>query len=258
MTTARDIAQRPDTGAAVLQMIRAELDIKEFHQWSGVRGFDSRGVFDEGFALHCLLVECFGEFAPKPFRAILPRARGRRVGTLYGYARCTASELRRAQSLFCDPKQLKIFPPRQIESKPMPTQWHAGSRLGFEVVVRPTIRRARGSDRAGKECDAFQAEAERHDKGEMRRSREEVYSDWLKVRLEAHSAARLECATLAMFQRTHIVRKLHGRHSEGPDALMRGTLKVSNPLEFKLLLERGLGRHKAYGYGMLLLRPPRG
>ena len=131
-----------------------------------------------------------------------------------------------------------------------------GKAPGFEVLLRPTIRRARGSDRAGRECDAFQAEAEKHSKGMMLRSREEVYADWLRARLESRGAARLEGATLAMFQRTRAIRKLHARPSEGPHALLRGTLTISDPIEFGRLLANGIGRHKAYGYGMLLLRPP--
>ena len=47
--------------------------------------------------------------------------------------------------------------------------------MGFEVLIRPVVRCGRGSDRAGKERDAFQSEAELHPKGEMRRTREDVY-----------------------------------------------------------------------------------
>lgn len=256
MTTAELTRINADTDTSSLVMVRADIDIREFHRWSGVRGLISSSAFDEGFAMHCLLVESFGELAPKPFRVIIPRARGQRVGTLYGYARCDAGSLRDAAALYCDPQQARILPAERIDSKPMPTEWQPGKRLGFEALLRPTIRRARGSDRAGVECDAFQAEAERHSKGTMPRSREEVYADWFRARLESQGAARLESATLAMFQRTRTVRKLHARPSEGPHALLRGTLTISDPTEFGRLLASGIGRHKAYGYGMLLLRPP--
>ncbi len=256
MTTAELTRPPSDANTSSLQMIRADIDIREFHRWAGIRGLISRAAFDEGFAMHCLLVECFGELAPKPFRVIIPRNRHKRIGTLYGYGRCDAGDLRDAAGLYCDPLQAKILPPSRIDSKPMPAKWQKGKRLGFEVLLRPTIRRARGSQRAGSECDAFQAEAERHGKREMSRIREEVYTDWLRKRLESQGGAQLESANLAMFQRTRAIRKLHGRPSEGPHALMRGTLTVSDPSEFGCLVASGLGRHKAYGYGMLLLRPP--
>lgn len=255
MTTAElaPPSARSDVGA--LHMIRADLNIREFHRWAGSRGLISHSAFDEGFAMHCLLVESFGELAPKPFRVIIPRGRGRTYGCLYGYANTDAGALRAAASTYCDPLQAKILPTSRIDSKPMPTTWRTGQRLGFEVIVRPIIRRARGSDRAGRECDAFQAEAELHPKNGMERTREDVYKDWLQARLESNGAAELEDAKLAMFQRVRVVRKLHARPSEGPNALMRGILTVSDTEEFGRLLAHGIGRHKAYGYGMLLLRP---
>ena len=255
MTTAQ--LAPPTIGAGALRMIRADIDIREFHRWAGVRGLISRSAFDEGFALHCLLVESFGELAPKPFRAIIPRGGGRALGTLYGYARADAHALRDAASTYCDPLQVKILPPARIDSKPMPAAWRAGQRLGFELRIRPVIRRARRNARAGRECDAFQAEAELHPKGGMKRTREEVYIDWLRARLDANGAAHLESAKLTMFQRTRAVRKLHARPSEGPDAVMSGILTISDAEEFGRLLAGGIGRHKSYGYGMLLLRPAR-
>ena len=43
---------------------------------------------------------------------------------------------------------------------------------------------------------------------------------------------------------------------EGPDATVHGTMTVTDPTAFARLLAHGVGRHRAYGYGMLLLRPP--
>ena len=51
------------------------------------------------------------------------------------------------------------------------------------------------------------------------------------------------------------MRKRHARYSEGPDAVMRGVLTITDPDAFSSLLASGIGRHRAYGYGMLLLRP---
>ena len=36
---------------------------------------------------------------------------------------------------------------------------------------------------------------------------------------------------------------------------MQGTLEVIDPTMFAGLVANGVGRHRAYGYGMLLLRP---
>lgn len=234
----------------LLQMIRAEIGARDFQRWMGMRRLQ-----DPDHGMHCLLTECFGrDLAPRPFRAIFPRGGSR--GCLYGYGFAGVEELREAVSAYADPLQCRIIPPYSIDSKPMPAEWAAGKRLGFEVRVRPIVRRTDKADaRPGKEWDAFQLEAEQHPKGEMARSREEVYADWLRKQLETRGGAMLESATLASFQRTRAVRKLRSRYSEGPDVLMRGTLQVTDGAAFANLLAGGVGRHRAYGYGMLLLRP---
>ncbi len=233
-----------------LQMVRAEIGARDFQRWMGMRRLQ-----DPDHGMHCLLTECFGQdLAPRPFRAIFPRGGAR--GCLYGYGSAGADDLREAVGAYADPLQCRIIPPHSIDSKPMPEEWTAGKRLGFEVRVRPIVRRTDKADtRPGKEWDAFQLEAEQHPKGKMTRSREEVYTDWLRKQLESRGGATLESATLASFQRTRAVRRLRGTYSEGPDALMRGTLEITDGPAFAKLLAGGVGRHRAYGYGMLLLRP---
>jgi CRISPR system Cascade subunit CasE len=54
--------------------------------------------------------------------------------------------------------------------------------------------------------------------------------------------------------RTRVARGDRG--PEGPDATIHGTLTVTDPGVFTKFLARGVARHRAYGYGMLLLHPP--
>lgn len=250
-----------------LQMLRAEINVRDFQRWMGMRRLQ-----DPDHGMHCLLTECFGrDLAPRPFRAIFPRGGSR--GCLYGYGFAGADELREAADAYADPLQCRIIPPHSIDSKPMPTEWTHGKRLGFEVRVRPIVRLEKdtsripsdvqrtfkeGGLRPGKECDAFLWEAIRHpEKDGMERSREQVYSDWLRRQFETRGGAALavEETKLVSFQRTRATRKQHHRYSEGPDALMRGVLTVTDGSAFSQLLAGGVGRHRAYGYGMLLLRP---
>lgn len=238
------------TDRTPLQMIRAEISVRDFQRWMGMRRLQ-----DSDHAMHCLLTECFGkDLAPKPFRVMTPR--GGRDGCLYGYTHAGADALREAAGMFACPLQAGIIPADRIESKAMPSEWSAGKKLGFEIRVRPIVRPTKNADsRPRRECDAFQLEAERYGKGEMPRSREQVYREWLAKQLDARGGARLESATLQSFQRTRAVRKRHSRYSEGPDALMRGNLVITDGDAFAKLLAGGVGRHRAYGYGMLLLRP---
>ena len=234
-----------------LFMIRAEVSLREFRRWMGIRRLQ-----DPDHAMHCLLMESFGEQAPRPFRLITPRGQAR--GVLYGYGRVQDSVLRSAAAAYADPAQVRILPLDRIASKLMPAAWRSGRQLGFETRIRPTVRRSRNSDcRPGKECDAFALEASRYADREMSHSREAVYTDWLCNQFDRRGGARLDRnqTRLVSFQRTRAVRKRHARYSEGPDAVMRGVLTVTDPNTFSSLLASGIGRHRAYGYGMLLLRP---
>ena len=247
MTTTPEASLR----TVVLQMVRAEIDLHAFQRWMGTKHLQ-----DPDHAMHCLLVECFGEFAPKPFRLIAQRASS--SGVLYGYSLAVIDSLREAASLYADPLQSRVMPSDKMDSKPMPTQWEVGKRLGFETRIRPIVRRSRNTpSKPARECDAFQAEAEQYPKGGMNRKREEVYTDWLSGQFDRIGGASLDLQRIRLvsFQRTRAVRKLHGQQSEGPDAVMRGNLTVADSDSFAALLARGIGRHRAYGYGMLLLRP---
>lgn len=233
-----------------LQMIRAEINLRDFQRWMGMRRLQ-----DPDHAMHCLLVESFGkDLAPKPFRVITPRSGS--SGCLYGYGTADVDALREASGMFACPLQASIIPADRIEIKPMPSEWQCGKKLGFEVRIRPVVRPTKNAaSHAGREYDAFQLEAERYGKGEMPRSREQVYREWLSQQFSARGGAQLESAALRSFQRTRAIRKRRSRYSEGPDALMRGNLVITDGDAFAKLLAQGVGRHRAYGYGMLLLRP---
>lgn len=243
-------ANAPATTGA-LQMVRAEVSVRDFQRWMGTRRLQ-----DPDHAMHCLLTECFGDLAPRPFR--LMATRGVSVACLYGYGAADADELQEALGSFAEPLQSRIIPAARIDSKPIPTEFPAEKRLGFDIRIRPVIRKARGSGREEAEVDAFQAMAETFAPKHMTGTREQVYAQWLEDRLGKRGAALdPEAVRLVSFQRIRAHRKLHRRHVEGPDAVMQGVLTVTDPESFAEALRLGIGRHRAYGYGMLLLRPAR-
>jgi len=149
----------------------------------------------------------------------------------------------------------------------MPNIWRVGQRLGFDLRVRP-IRRLRSEWSTpsgekisqGSEIDAFLLEVLRQHPTapdgmvEENRTREVVYLDWLAQRLAPAAELNRSTSRLARFRRTRVSRGNSGL--EGPDATIHGTLTVTDSAAFAGLLARGVGRHRAYGYGMLLLRPP--
>jgi CRISPR system Cascade subunit CasE len=263
---------------SALHLIRLPISLDQLGRWAAQRkyGFTLRrgpkgqgrdAGFDEGRAIHHLLAETFGPGILQPFRHFV--APGGKQSQVYAYSRLDADALRDAASSYALPEASTICDLTQLAAKAMPEQWRAGRRLGFEIRVRPVSRllkplpAADGTFAKGAEVDVFLLEAiHNFPTGEAAeasmlkagRSREAVYKDWLARRLKG-GATLQPGVRLTRFQRLRAARKNYS--PEGPDAVFQGDLIVDDPVGFQELLSQGIGRHKAYGYGMLLLRPPR-
>jgi CRISPR system Cascade subunit CasE len=227
---------------------------------------------DLGYAVHAALAAAFGEQAPKPFRLREPRARGAgaELPALYGYCASDEAELQERAHL-ADPDVYAALGLDTLAVKPMPAAWAGGRTLDFEVRIRPIVRCDRSGDRTRvQERDAFLAalppDGVAGDGPPI--DREDVYRRWLERELERNGAARALAGTLRMtgFHRTRVKRRGRPgddggralRPSEGPDALFNGALRVDDSDAFASLVRRGIGRHRAFGFGMLLLRPTAG
>jgi len=238
-----------------LHLIEMPLSMRALNRWAAHRSI-GRGQFDEGLTLHHLLGEAFGPAVLQPFRLLLaPRARS---GTLYAYSAASADQLRTTAAPFIGPSETEVVSLDAVRSVERPeTTWQKGMRLGFDLKSRPVVRLASpiiGKDAQfpkGAEVDAFLAETLRKD---CARRREDVYLDWLAARLAPAADLERDVSRLHQFRRVRGQRG--GRRVEGPEAVIHGTLRVHDPREFAELLSRGVGRHRSYGYGMLLLRPP--
>ena len=210
-----------------------------------------------------MLDETFGPGVLRPFRLLV--AGRQAVGSLYGYCESDGESLREGGRIHALPEHLGVLRLDRLEGKAMPSAWTEGRRLGFDVRVRP-VRRLKTdlvddktAFRKGAELDAFRVEAIRRYPGDAEgmeqagQTREAVYLDWLAERLEPAAELDRDATRLVRFQRVRVSRGSAG--PEGPDATFHGTLTVKDPERFATLLAKGVGRHRAYGYGMLLLRP---
>ena len=224
------------------------------------------------------------------------RRDARHVGVL-GYSARDGAALRAHAQAFADPRAFEACDWSTFASKPMPATFERGMRLGFAARVAPFVRtRTPGPDPAkldtsgkpkAREVDAFLAAcwqatasitlSKQADAGALAGprvpvDREQVYREWLTRELARDGASTLESAQLVSFQRAPLIRRTQATPSvllggqgeqraahrlERPDARMQGTLTVADPAAFRALLARGLGRHRAFGFGMLLLRPAR-
>lgn len=243
-----------------LFMVQLHLDLPRLLE-AGQRLRLPPGSDDLGYLLHCQLKALFADLAPQPFRPLGARHRWQEV---IGYARADAARLERQASAFAAPAVYRTVDWGRIASKPFPTAWPIGSRLGFEVRVCPVVRKAsRGEHHeAGAEVDAFLSRSWEVGRREVAIDRGEVYREWLRQGFD-RGGAELRDARLTAFRQSRLLRRTQGarrttRPTPRPDAVLRGELEVQDAAAFGALLSRGVGRHRAFGFGMLLLRPAGG
>lgn len=241
-----------------LYLLHTQPDPQRLAAWAARhRLLDSQG--DLGYALHALLRAAFGEHAPQPFR-YLDAEQG-----LLAYTRLSAAELAQCAAL-AEPDVAAALGLGQtlhhagLSARPFPTQWAAGHVLGFEVRVRPIIREGK----TGRERDAFLAAVEKSGGGVLDRG--DVYVQWLRELLARQGGAELVDASVSRYQLLGVTRKSQKSSSDdkrrsrlvsGPDTVLAGQLRVTDTQAFAQLLARGVGRHRAFGFGLLLLRSVR-
>lgn len=240
---------------SALHMVELRPDLKALMWFLHGQGLSSlrEGDEDLGYGVHAWLAAAFGELAPKPWRILLDRRRPPRI---LGYAQHNADDLRQWANDFSDPAAFKVCPPEAIASRPMPNL-RPERQFSFELQCCPVGRKA-GS---GIEKDLFLIRADATANKELKR--DTIYCDWVRQRLERNLAATVTSVRLASFRLIRQTRQVQGApgqrsrtHQVRPQALLQGELRVANPDAFLELLARGVGRHRTFGYGMLLLKPP--
>ena len=214
---------------------------------------------DLGYAVHLALRRSLGDAGPQPFRFL------EESGDIFAYTNAVANLLEAAQLPSADPAtdlaRIAIGVER-IAVKPMPETWREGARYRFEVRLRPVRRRGKDKRAAGLpgEHDLYGVTVRGLPK-ESWPTQEQVYVDWARGKLKEGGIIEIENDLhLASRKRTEVVRRGGAgtglRHRiDGPDVVAKGTLRVAQPEAFSAFLARGIGRHRAFGFGMVLLRP---
>jgi CRISPR system Cascade subunit CasE len=135
--------------------------------------------------------------------------------------------------------------------------------VGFHVRVCPVKRLATATNghRIGAEVDAFLAAVFRDSSTSI--SREQVYRDWFAERVgnEAAIGASLVTLRVAGMSRTRVVRRTHAAQRsaqvlERPQVHLEGEFVIHDGLKFLGFLAHGVGRHRGFGFGAVILVPP--
>jgi CRISPR system Cascade subunit CasE len=235
-----------------LHMVQLAAEPRWLAAWSRVAGVPGD---DEGYLVHAALRAAFGALAPQPF-AVLGGDPGRPLKVL-GYGLADEASLRAVLETPREPLLAKLFAPDAIHSKAMPASFPLGAAYAFELRACPIVRTKRGDGSGSRELDVFLHRGLAAPDEPL--SREAVYADWLRATL-AEGGAGVSGVAVHRLDQAPLVRRASGRArrlpgARRPDVTFRGTLTVTDPDLFAVLLARGVGRHRAFGYGMLLLRP---
>ena len=139
----------------------------------------------------------------------------------------------------------------RVASKPYEPELAAGEALRFALRVNPAVTTK--VDGHPKRTDAVM-HAKAHLMGDARRGVDKgaAVEAWLRPRLEARGA-RLDAFALTGWRVDDRARAGQGRHTRSV-ADIEGTLTVTDPAPFTQCLFAGLGKARAYGCGLLLVR----
>lgn len=159
------------------------------------------------------------------------------------YYMLSAREPRDAHNLFV------LNPP-----KPFAPVLAAGDRLAFSLRANPTVSR-KGSGKRGVRHDVVMNAIKPIPKDERAEKRtaaiQEAGVAWLRGQGERHGFA-LEHASADRY--CILSPPHHGEKMRLAALDFEGILKVTDPLLFTQMLAQGLGRAKAYGCGLMLIR----
>lgn len=215
---------------------------------------------DEGYLAHVVMCGLWQDMAPSPFAL---RGIGRTL-EVWGYSRSDAATLIDHAVAFGDPSLLEaVGDLHAVASKSMP-HFGRGRHLGFVLRACPVVRlaAARNGHRCGAEVDAFLARCFAAGK-ETAVSREQVYREWLTKRMSRPEVTGVSVTrvSVAGLSRERLVRRTHGdtrstHRLERPDVRFEGEMIVEDGDRLLAYLGHGVGRHRAFGFGALMLTPP--
>jgi CRISPR system Cascade subunit CasE len=202
---------------------------------------------DDSLILKSILWEGFSGSAIRPWAIHAQRGP---ITTIVGYTQMDAGELNKRRSLALPSIQAAVG---DVLAVRLPSL-SSGERYRFLICLVPTIRVTKAEGRRYGERDAFLAKADTAGK-DAGLKRDDVYRDYLVERL---AGASIEASRLVQFRLRQFMRPRKDRSVSGktlPEAVIEGRLRVEDPGKLIEAIGAGVGRQRAYGFGMLRLQP---
>lgn len=269
-----------------LNMICLKLHPSPLYRWGTAHRL-SRNL---DYLVHAATRGIFGEIGPQPY--LVERERSR----VLGYTAADGEAFLTALGNVTDPDLRASFSLQKVFIRPMPSLWKCGATYTYAVRCRPEVRvsiyRVSGAGdfrhgelrRAGlnkrdakrrviesdvwlhRTWTAWKEEGCAGDLCSYRKAHADgqipCYCDWLRAQfdgaaqVDAHVTRQLSTSIVARGGASHGGAPRYSKCRSHPDVTFQGTLTVTDPERFAYLLARGIGRCRALGFGMLLLRRP--
>ena len=243
--------------SAPLYLARARLNAAALFRFAKSRGLLKRST-DDGYLIHCVLTEIWQGLTLSPFTH---EACGRFID-VWGYTRTSADDLQRhaQQSRLSATLKAVVFNDMQINvsTRKLP-HIVPGKRLSLLVRACPVVRLSSNLAGYGRgaELDAYQAHMLRP---QEHLSREQLYCAWLGRRLQGSDVSGLNISSIYVrgMSLTAVLRRTHGEDREAkalrrPDVSFGIEAAVQDSAKFTDLLAKGIGRHRAFGFGAILM-----
>lgn len=238
-----------------LHLIRMNIRREELIRFAGIHNLLASRDDDFGYALHAWLKAMFGDHAPKPFYYDANRS------VLYGYSQSEAKALADHAQAFADPSAYCVLMESTLAGKPMPRTWRIGNRLELHVRACPITRKDDNEkDVYLRALDRWEQEgADPSNKPE----RIDVYRQWFIKQIDPAIFTLEHLSLTGVRARGFWLRRSRGerpsrlRVVERPEAHFRAVGTIQNEQGLTDMLLRGIGRHRAFGFGMIRVLPAR-
>lgn len=220
---------------------------------------------DFGYLVHCALTGLWGDHSPRPFFIQQDIDTTSHLAAL-GYFQVPISYLHNHQlhrlrdelidwaKLYASTDSYSMVDWSSFEVKPYPTNWPVGRRLSFKTKVCPV------EEFNGRDVDIFISRRSGEARSNSMSARGAIYGSWVSDVFARHGVT-LHSSTLQRFNISTVYRRTHGGVRKGinfriPDATITGDLEIVDPIGFLKLIQGGLGSHRGFGYGMVLIQGP--
>ena len=218
----------------------AKMQINPYHMGVWIA---SRNHSDPDRAAHCLVSESFDD--PKALRPFVIKGGTGKLWNVYAYTNHDGDELRAIAEERQSSLLAQILPASSIKTALVHVaKWPETAKLSIEVRVCPTYRKD------GVERDAqYKPEYDGMDQ-------DEAYCRWLQDIYARQGGVRVVPNTTVISQtrRRDVIRHPGRNPMNTPDVTIHCTVEVVNSDLATELFRNGIGRHRAFGYGMVLVR----